>query len=90
MLRRKRVSLGCSVGEQQAAESIAQAIIARYMLKYAEVLDRQYLKEQEAAKQPTQAPARKRGYDDNWRRATGNGAWFRRNINIEVDECDLA
>jgi hypothetical protein len=49
-LRRKRLSLGCSMSEQMSAESAAQAIIARYSLAHAECVDRVYNKEQAIAK----------------------------------------
>jgi hypothetical protein len=44
-LRRKRLSLGCSLSEQMSAESVAQAIIIRYQLAPAECVDRVYEKQ---------------------------------------------
>lgn len=70
MLRRKRVSLGCSLGEQQAAERIATNLCERYALRPADVLDREYAKQQAASQAPEQAKAqsRKRGYDTSWQK----------------------
>lgn len=48
-LRRKRMSLGCSMAEQMSAESAAQALITRSGLAHAECIDRMYQREQAIA-----------------------------------------
>jgi|SRR5579864_582079 len=76
-LRRKRVTLGCSWNEQQAAESVAQALISRNGLAHAECIDRLYQRQEALASgkmaQPTKRNAMSRAEwrEAKWRKAGG-------------------
>src|SRR5260370_38712139 len=63
MLRRKRISNGCSMSEQLAAEAIAQTLVTKYELAFAECIDRAYARQQKLATLPTPM-ARAKRYKD--------------------------